>query len=107
MWKPLIVAALALSLVACQTPIVSTPRAACADLVPSEWAQGVEAAPVPNDAPVTFGQPISPAMVALIIGPWAAAYVATSAALEKANGRTASAMDIVRQCEAKVNKARP
>lgn len=90
-----------------KTPIVTIPPAACADLVPSGWAEGVEAAPVPDNAPVTLGQALTAPMMAAIVAPWATAYVAMSAALEKANGRTTDAVGIVKRCEAMVNAARP
>jgi hypothetical protein len=62
---------------------------------------------VPSDAPVTLGAPLTAPVIAAIIAPWAAAYVGMSGQLDKANGRTADAIGIVRTCEAMVNEARP
>lgn len=102
------IALAALALAGCiNRPVVSTPPADCASLVPAGWHDGVEAAPVPENAPVQLGQPLTAATVAAIIGPWASAYVVMSGMLEKANGRTADAIDIVKRCETLVNKARP
>jgi hypothetical protein len=85
------------------------PPARCVDLTPKGWHDGVEAAPVPSNTDVTawLGQPLTKAMVAAIIAPWASGYVAMSGQLEKANGRTADTMDITRECERQVNDARP
>lgn len=62
---------------------------------------------MPNDAPVTPGVPLTNAVIAAIIGPWASAYVGMSGQLEKANGRTADTIGIVATCERMVNEARP
>lgn len=98
----------ALSLPACASkrPIVSTPLAACSSLTPSEWAAGVEAASIPDNAPVTLGVPLTDELVAMIVAPWASAYVAMSGQLEKANGRTKDAMTIQANCEKMVNASR-
>lgn len=84
------------------------PPARCADLVPKDWSQGVEAAPIPNNTDTSewVGKPLTNAIIAAIIAPWANGYVAMSGQLEKANGRTADAMSIQRQCEQQVNAAR-
>jgi hypothetical protein len=100
-----------LSLQACATNpnIVTIPPAACAKLVPQGWREGVEAAPVPENAPGLtewLGKPLTAAMAAAIIAPWASGYVAMSGQLTKANGRTADAMEIQSNCEALVNDAR-
>lgn len=103
-----LVPVLALTLASCGShPIVSTPPAHCADLTPESWSQGVEAAPVPTNTPVTLGQPLTETLRAAIIAPWASAYVVMSARLEAANGRTAAAIAIPKRCEAMVNAARP
>lgn len=54
-----------------------------------------------------IGKPLTNAMIAAIIAPWAGAYVGMSGQLEKANGRTSDAMGIQRRCEQQVNEARP
>lgn len=108
MHKFILFAAIILTVGGCTSrPIVSIPPAACADMVPSGWAAGVEATPVPDNAPVSLGTALTAPVVAAIVAPWASAYVAMSGALEKANGRTADAMGIMRQCEKLVNAARP
>ncbi len=108
----LLIAAAAMTLTGCgsRRAIVSTPPAACAGLVPKEWANGVEAAPVPENAPGLndwLGKPLTATMVAAIIGPWATGYVAMNGQLSKANGRTSDAMTIQANCEAMMNAARP
>lgn len=86
---------------------MAIPPAGCAKLIGDQYRQPVEAAPIPTPAPVTYGEPLTAALEAAIVAPWAAAYVTTSGALEKANGRTADAIKIVEGCEARVNAARP
>ena len=78
-------------------------------MVPAGWSEGVEAAPVPHNTDISrwIGQPLTEAIAAAIIAPWAAGYVGMSGQLEKANGRTTDAMGIQRNCEAMVNAARP
>jgi len=103
-------AVLALTLTGCITrPIVQTPPARCASLIPQSWATGVEAAPVPDNASGLaewIGKPLTAAVAAAIIAPWASGYVAMSGQLEKSNGRTADTVSIVTQCEELVNEAR-
>jgi len=53
-----------------------------------------------------LGKPLTPAMAAAIIGPWAGAYVGMSGQLDKANGRTADTISIVGVCESQANAAR-
>jgi hypothetical protein len=91
-------------------PVVSIPPASCARLIPVEWAEGVEAAPIPANEPQIpewLGKPLTAPMLAAIVAPWAAGYVAMSGQLTKANGRTADAMTIMTRCEEMVNAARP
>lgn len=89
--------------------IVQTPPAACAGLIPESWSEGVEAAPIPQNADVTdwLGKPLTAAMAAAIVAPWASGYVAMNGQLTKANGRTIDSVEIMRNCEALVNAARP
>lgn len=105
MHKTLMLFAL-LSLPACagKQAIVTTPRVECSRLVPEQWGQGVEAAPIPIDTPVTIGSPLTEAVRASIVAPWATAYLLMSAALEKANGRTADTITIVQGCETAVKR---
>lgn len=102
----LIFAALCLTGCASKPPIVTIPPVSCADLIPSDWAKGIDAAPIPPEAIFVPGTPVTEAVAADLIAPWAAAYADTSSGLEKANGRVQDAIGIVRQCEAKVNAAR-
>jgi len=83
------------------------PPARCADLIPKGWSDGVPAAAVPDNAPVVMGAPLTPQIVAAIIAPWASAYVEQDSQIDKANGRTADTISIVRECEAQANAARP
>lgn len=103
--------ALIATLSACgHTPIVSTPPAGCSKLIPSDWSKGVDAAPIPENAPGIadwIGKPLTAAVAAAIAAPWAAGYVAMSGQLDKANDRTAATVSIVTNCEAMVNAARP
>lgn len=86
-----------------------TPPARCADLIPTDWQQPVDAAPVPTNAPDAewLGKPLTAAVEAALIAPWANGYVAQDGALAKANGRTADTISIFKACEAQVNAARP
>lgn len=95
-----------LLLLACadKQAIVTIPLARCANLVPATWRDGVDAAPVP-DMPTPTKDALADALAANKA--WATGYVAMSAQLEKANGRTADAIDIFANCEAMVNDARP
>ena len=85
---------------------MTTPPATCVKLIPDEWSQGVKAAPVPDNAAVTLGTPLTAALAVQIAGPWGGAYVQMSAQVEKANGRTADTIEIMRRCEAMINEAR-
>ena len=100
-----------LSLMACaRSPsIVTIPPAACSKLTPQNWKQGVEAAPVPKNTDISewLGKPLTLAIAAAIIAPWAQGYVMQDAQLEKANGRTADSIAITEECERQVNAARP
>ncbi len=84
-------APLLFALSACSTLTVTTPPAACANLILATWREGIEATPIPagDDAKA-----------------WSGAYVGASADTEKANGRTRDAIDIFANCEAMVNAAR-
>lgn len=82
-----ILAAIALSLSACAgAPIVTAAPSSCATLLPSEWKQGVEGAPLPtgND-----------------IADWIVFGDAQTGKLDQANGRTVDAIGIVERCEAR------
>lgn len=111
--RALIALTLGLSLTGCgiiSRPVVTTPPARCASLVPDEWREGVEAAPIPANEPQIadwLGMALTAPMVAAIIAPWAAGYVAMDGQLGKANSRTVAAMDITARCEAMINEARP
>jgi hypothetical protein len=59
----------------------------CADLVPSEWEDGVAGAPLPGPAADRTD--------------WQVFGVNQTAQLSKANGRTRDAIGIVRRCEAR------
>ena len=104
---PMIFALLLLQGCAINRRIVTIPPAACSDLIPAEWAEGVQATPIPDNAAVPLGTPLTPLVAVALVSPWAAAYVGMSGQLEKANGRTADAMTIIRNCEKMVNQARP
>ena len=67
-------------------PIVTTPAAACAALLPSGWKAGVAGAPLPGGDTV---------------GEWIAFADAQTGKLDEANGRTRDAIGIVERCEAR------
>lgn len=77
-------------------PRLSTTPAACASLLPKEWADGVSSAPIPQGDTV---------------GDWIAFADAQTGRLDMANGRTADAIGIVTRCEARdaeaLKRARP
>jgi hypothetical protein len=106
MRKTLMLSAL-LCLTACvQRPVtVQTPPAQCGKLIPETWLQPVQSVPIPT-VPDYAGKPLTDAVLAAIVAPWAAAYVQTDAQLDKANGRIADVIWIIRQCEQAVNESR-
>ena len=100
--------AASLTLCACETTAVTTPPANCAGLIPDAWAEGVQGVPIPPATPAasdTLQARLDAAIEAA--RQWAGAYVGESAQRDKANGRTADAIRIFKECEAKANKARP
>lgn len=81
----IILAASALSLSGCVgTPVVVTASASCASLLPAEWSNGVEGAPLPEGDTV---------------GDWIAFGDAQTGKLDQANDRTTSTIGIVQRCE--------
>lgn len=82
------------------------PSARCSELVPAGWTDPVKGASVPENAPVVLGMPLTAAVVAAIVAPWQAGFVAQAGQLEKANGRTADSITIVSRCEAMLNATR-
>ncbi len=68
------------------TPIVVATPNSCATLLPSEWSQGVEGAPLPDGNTVAD---------------WVAFGDAQTGRLDVANDRTKSAIGIVSRCEAR------
>jgi hypothetical protein len=66
-------------------PIAAIP-AACSTLIPVSWQDPVPGAPLPE------GQ---------TVGDWVAFGDAQTAQLDKANGRTGDALDIIARCEAR------
>lgn len=76
-------------------PIAAIPSA-CSTLIPASWREPVPGAPLPAGKTV---------------GDWIAFGDAQTAQLDKANGRTGDALDIIARCEARdtaaVNKLRP
>ena len=76
-------------------PIVTTPNA-CSTLIPTSWRAPVKGADLPEGNTVAD---------------WVAFGDAQTGQLDKANGRTTDALDIIGRCEARdlatVKKARP
>lgn len=66
-------------------PIAAIPSA-CSTLIPANWHDPVPGAPLPGG---------------LTVGDWIAFGDAQTAQLDKANGRTTDALDIVARCEAR------
>lgn len=69
---------------------MTTQGAGCSQLLPGEWRQGVEGAPLPDGDTA---------------GDWIAFGDAQTARLDVANDRTKSAIGIVERCEARDAKA--
>lgn len=67
-------------------PIVTTQGAGCSNLLPADWRQPVEGAPIPEGNTV---------------GDWIAFGDAQTGRLDIANDRTVSAIGIVERCEAR------
>lgn len=66
------------------TPIVTATPSSCASLLPSEWKQGVEGAPLPEGTE---------------IADWIVFGDAQTGKLDQANARTKDAIGIVERCE--------
>ena len=66
------------------TPIVTSPAAACAVLLPPDWRAGVAGAPLP---------------IGNTVGEWIAFADAQTGKLDEANGRTRDTIAIVERCE--------
>lgn len=82
---PLLCAPLALPACAGAPPIAAIPSA-CSTLIPASWHDPVPGAPLPAGETV---------------GDWIAFGDAQTAQLDKANGRTGDALDIIARCEAR------
>lgn len=67
-------------------PVVTTQSAGCSSLIPPDWAQGVESAPLPGGSTV---------------GDWITFGDQQTGRLDQANDRTASTIHIVTACEAR------
>lgn len=67
-------------------PVVTTQGAGCSQLLPADWRQPVEGAPIPEGNTV---------------GDWIAFGDAQTGRLDIANDRTVSAIGIVERCEAR------
>jgi hypothetical protein len=79
--------AVALSLAACaRTPVIQAASSGCAQLLPSEWKEGVAPAPLPDGDTA---------------GDWISFADAQTGKLDMANGRTRDAIGIVERCEAR------
>lgn len=80
-----------LLLTACASgPPIAAPATACAALLPEAWQSPVPGAPLPRDASLPE---------------WMVFGDAQTAQLDKANDRTASAIQIVTRCEARDREA--
>lgn len=72
--------------------ILTSPAAQCSALIPEDWRKPVPPTPLPDLQNV--GDALN-------------AFVAQTAQLDKANGRTKDTIFIVENCEKMINKARP
>lgn len=88
-------AVLALALAGCGQVVVSTPPPDCASFIPPAWEKPVPGAPLPA---ITAPDPLRS---------WMQFGVEMGAQLEKANGRQADTLHIVRECERRAREARP
>lgn len=91
--------------------IVSAPSA-CADLIPTDWAEGVAHEDLPAPAPARPAD--KDGVIAWTLDElkkWTGFGVGEANRLDQANGRTRDAVGIVRRCEERdaraVEKARP
>jgi len=71
---------------------VTSPPSDCLSYIPDSWREPIPGAPLPDGVDART---------------WMQFGVEQSGQLEKANGRTADVLHVVRVCEANVNKARP
>lgn len=84
--------ALALLSVGCGPTLVATPPADCLSYLPDSWREPIPGAPLPDGIDARA---------------WMQFGIEQSGQLDKANGRSADILHIVRTCEANANKARP
>lgn len=85
--RTILAATLILSVSACAgAPVVTATPSSCATLLPSEWKQGVEGAPLP---------------VGDTVADWEVFGDAQTGKLDQANARTKDAIGIVERCEAR------
>lgn len=85
--EKLLVVPLLLLVASCAgAPIVTATPSSCAALLPSEWKQGVEGAPLPEGTE---------------IADWIVFGDAQTGKLDQANARTKDAIGIVERCEAR------
>lgn len=85
-----ILAATALSLSACTTPVVTTAPAGCSSLIPSSWIEGVPPPPLPEGN---------------LVGDWISFGDAAIGKLDMANARTKDAIELQRRCEERDRQA--
>lgn len=103
--RPLAIAMLLPSalLAGCGHTVISPAASPCSDLLPSDWLGGVPPAPLPESAKLADGHDDA--------RPWQAWGIEQTGQLEKANGRYADGIGIVKRCEARdaaaVKRARP
>lgn len=70
-----------------QAPAVFLTANSCSSLVPEDWStKGIESAPLPAGAKV---------------GDWVSFGISQTGQLDKSNGRTHDAMEIIKKCEAR------
>ena len=82
---------LAVPFAGCAT-VTTSPPAECLSFIPDSWREPIPGAPLPDGIDARA---------------WMQFGIEQSGQLDKANGRSADILHIVRTCEANANKARP
>jgi hypothetical protein len=105
--RAMLAASLLLAVAGCAgSPVIVASPSACAELIPAEWANGVDHTPASGCcACQAYGSAGILAWTLDELKKWTGFGVSEAAKVDQANGRTADAIGIVARCEARDAKA--
>lgn len=105
--RPMLAASLLLAVAGCAgSPVIVASPSACTDLIPVDWAKGVDHTPAPDPAPPKpTDQPGIVAWTLDELKKWTGFGVSEANKVDQANGRTADAIGIAKRCEERDAKA--